>query len=93
MSMRLYLTAMTEAGDVQERCQLLYTSTTTTYRILGESILGAAGEPRLDRHIVMLRYFEWVDEAFQKTPGYALDHKLMVATFLVKYPNAEWYAG
>lgn len=89
MSMNLHLAMMEENGDLLERCDLFQTPTRVTHKILYDVEPGTA-QTRL---LVMLRYFEWIDEFLKNEPGHALDHKLAVATFLVKHPKAIWYAG
>jgi len=72
-------------------CSLLQTPSSVTAKILtGKRRKGEADD--ISAFVNMSRYFKWLDEHSVMGEGEKLDHKLAVATFLVKHPFASWYA-
>jgi hypothetical protein len=80
MSTNLHLATPGKKGA---RCSLFQTPSVET-----ESILSGSGN--CER---MVRYFAWFDRQSGFGPGQRLDHKLEVATFLVRHPNSEFYGA
>lgn len=78
MSINLHLAVPGKKGA---RCDLFQTPSVET-----ADILNASG-----KHDQMVRYFAWFDRQSGFGPGQRLDHKLAVATFLVRFPKAEFY--
>ena len=79
MSTNLHLSD--HQGKKLVACDLFQTPSVET-----ADILNASGNN--DR---MVRYFAWFDRQPGFGPGHRLDHKLAVATFLVRHPKAEFY--
>jgi len=68
-------------GKKGARCDLFQTPSVET-----EDILNASGN-----YARMVRYFAWFDQQPGFGPGQRQDHKLLVTTFLVRHPKAEFY--
>lgn len=77
MSTNLHLVA------ADRRCDLIQTPTTATKEIY------RAGN---STHKTLMRYFSWLEKHSHLGAGALLDHKLEVAMFLVKNPDARWSA-
>jgi len=67
-----------------ETCSLLQTPTNVTNQILNRGVFEDSS------YVTMLRYFEYAAKIL--SAGALLDHKLEVAMFLVKNPDARWSA-
>ena len=78
---------LSSANSVKD-CPLFQTPSDDTARILKDE-----KGLQQSRFVVMQRYFKWVDKHFKNAPGWALDHKLEVAMFLVQYPHAHWFSS